>query len=119
MKLALKKGVELTARHFDPEFAPVFPAILDKWPPTEDGCVWITEAYADRAGFHGCYRAIDVRTHNAVGWGDHPKVRAKRLGELAQKCRARLGKHWDVVAHEELAGKPEEHIHFERDDKGD
>jgi hypothetical protein len=119
LRLALKDGVVLTARHFDADFVPVFRCILEKWTTTADLRVWITAAFEERDGFHGVHRAIDVRTHNIMRWGDHPHTRRTRLVELAEKCKARLGKHWDVVAHEELAGKPEEHIHFERDDKGE
>ena len=119
LRLALKGGVVLTARHFDPDFAPVFRCILEKWPTTADLRVWITAAFEERDGFHGCYRAIDVRTHNIARWGQDEDARSNHLGDLARRCTARLGKHWDVVAHMELAGKPEEHIHFERDDKGD
>ena len=119
LRLALKDGVVLTARHFDPDFAPVFRCILEKWPATSDRRVWITAGYENRDGFHGCYRAIDARTHNVKGWGRDGDVRAKRLAELAKRCKRRLGKHWDIVSHVELAGEDQEHLHFERDDKGE
>ena len=118
MRLAFKAGVEVTARHFDPAFSPVFLCILEKWPPTDDGYVWVTAAYEDREGFHGCYRAIDVRTKGALGWGTTAAQRAPKLVVLAAKLSRRLGRHFDVVAHKELAGKPDEHIHIERDEKG-
>jgi len=119
LRLALKENAVITARHFDPDFAPVFRCILEKWPPTADGYVWITAGFEEREGFHSLYRAIDVRTHNIMRWGQDANRRREKLVELARRCQGRLGKHWDVVAHPELAGQEQEHIHFERDDKGE
>lgn len=121
LRLALKSGVNLTARHFDEPFARVFVALLEKYPATTDSKVWITAAHADRAGFHELYRAIDVRTRNIVelqGLEDLPS----RIGEInraAARLKRRLGRDFDVVAHAELVGTPDEHIHIELDPKGD
>ena len=118
LSLELKDGVVLTARHFDAEIYPFYKCILEKWPITNDYKVCITAAYEERKGFHGLFRAFDVRTHNIKSWGQDVEDRRHGLGELAVKCRIRLGRHWDVIPHLELAGTPQEHIHFEFDEKG-
>lgn len=119
LALRLKDGVRVTARHFDAPFAAVWLAILEKWPLTDDGYVWITDAYAERdSGFHPLYRALDVRTRNILGWPEDVEGRRQALLGLAHKVAARLGVDFDVVPHLELAGKPQEHIHIEYDPKG-
>lgn len=120
LELAIKTGVKITSRHFDEPFVRVFPALLEKYPATTDGKVWITEAQADRVGFHELYRAVDVRTKNIVALQglDDLQTRTGEISRAAARLRRRLGPDFDVDAHLELVGTPNEHIHIELDPKG-
>jgi len=116
--LAIKLGVELTSNYFCPEMAKIFAAVLDKWPETTDARVWVTEGRANRnSGLHPHDKALDFRTHNIKSWPEQADVRGVKLEELAMKLQIRLGRHYDVVYHIELAGTPHEHIHIEWDQK--
>lgn len=114
MRLQIKPGYGLTARHFDPEFAVVFAALLVSWPPTGDGFVWITcGREGHEAGLHPQDRAIDVRTRNVVARDETTRVALvrKAIGRLAE----RLGAGWEIVL--EDAHGPNEHAHIELDPK--
>ena len=112
--LALKDGVRLTARHFDPEFAKVFRAILEKWPLTDDGLVWITSGDdSHKTGLHTVCRAVDVRTRNVSSPGP---ARLTELHRLVVRLQSRLGAHFDILF--EKPDQPDEHIHIELDPEG-
>lgn len=114
-QLAFKEGVVLTSRHFDDCMAPIWRALLEKFPKTDDGKIWITTAREERdSGLHPHDRALDIRTHNLfVGLEIDGERRKKNLEMLAQALRARLGPGYDVLL--EDAGTPNEHIHIECD----
>ena len=114
--LALKDGVQVGARHFDPEFAAFWVAVLEKSPSMTDGKVWITSG-ADKheVGLHPNLRALDVRTKNIQA--DTLEDRRQIARKWADGIRNRLGKDWDVFF--ELFPEPDrDHIHGELDRKG-
>lgn len=104
--LQLKAGVELDARHLDPEIVRIVNVARATAPELRDDTVWITSAAEKSPGrleysLHYEGEALDFRVRNVIG--GEPVAR-----EWADKIQFALGDDYDVVFERT-------HIHVEYD----
>lgn len=103
----------LRPAHFRPHMIDIHLAALKTAPPTDDGAVWVTDAWrpADALpSLHARCLAFDYRCKNISAFTE--EAREDRGHAWAVRMRAELGDDYDVVAHGVLDAF---HIHAEFD----
>ena len=111
--LRVKDGVIFRPAHFRPHMIDIHLAALKTAPPTDDGAVWVTDAWRPHdalPSLHARCLAFDYRCKNISALSE--EAREDRGYAWAVRMQDELGDDYDVVAHGVLDAF---HLHVEYD----